>query len=245
MGPAGPAPGWYPRRRGVIRGGPCHRSDPLGGWAEAMSENKAFLITGPDALLRAGIVALLSEMFPDHSLTTGVGAPEHAYPGVTVECTATRQWVHVSQTREGTQDLVRALAAGASAVMTLDHGPEEFRRAIGEIVQPGRSADSSHSVLRWMAQKTMSVLESPAQAAPGSVALTSRERMVLRHLAEGLSTAEVAVELSVSPNTVRSHIRSMSVKFDVSGRTRLLAAARALGFSEAFATTGGDRRAAV
>ena len=47
------------------------------------------------------------------------------------------------------------------------------------------------------------------------VDLTSREKEVLRCLAEGLSTAAIAKKLFISPVTVRNHVQSILNKLDV------------------------------
>jgi DNA-binding NarL/FixJ family response regulator len=56
--------------------------------------------------------------------------------------------------------------------------------------------------------------------------LTNREREVLALLVEGASGAQIAARLSVSPNTVRSHIQNILTKLQV--RSRLEAAAFAV-----------------
>jgi two-component system nitrate/nitrite response regulator NarL len=56
--------------------------------------------------------------------------------------------------------------------------------------------------------------------------LTSRERVVLELLAEGASSSEIAQRLSISPNTVRTHIQNVLVKLHV--HSRLEAAAFAV-----------------
>lgn len=51
------------------------------------------------------------------------------------------------------------------------------------------------------------------------VALTRREIDVLQHLAEGLSNKEIADRLTMSPRTVKTHLRSIYRKFGVRNRT--------------------------
>ena len=53
-----------------------------------------------------------------------------------------------------------------------------------------------------------------AKAAP-LAELTSREREILRCLAEGLATAAIGKRLFISPVTVRNHIQSILQKLDV------------------------------
>jgi LuxR family maltose regulon positive regulatory protein len=56
--------------------------------------------------------------------------------------------------------------------------------------------------------------------------LTDREQEVLRLLAVGLSNREIALELSISTNTVKTHVRRIYSKLDVSNRTQAAARAR-------------------
>lgn len=58
--------------------------------------------------------------------------------------------------------------------------------------------------------------------------LTPRERDVAGLLLMGLSNAEIAHALSVSPHTVRTHLQSMCARFDVSSRGKLTAQIRRL-----------------
>jgi DNA-binding CsgD family transcriptional regulator len=61
-------------------------------------------------------------------------------------------------------------------------------------------------------------------------ALNSRDIEVLRCLAAGNSTAQIAAVLSVSSNTVRTKIRRIQGKLDVTDREATVRAARDLGF---------------
>lgn len=68
----------------------------------------------------------------------------------------------------------------------------------------------------------------PAQAGWG--ALTAAEREILRMLARGASTKDVAVRTGRSPHTVDTHIRSICRKLDCSGRREAVALATAWGW---------------
>ncbi|GIV82061.1 MAG: LuxR family transcriptional regulator [Anaerolineae bacterium] len=59
--------------------------------------------------------------------------------------------------------------------------------------------------------------------------LSPQEQRVLRLLADGLSNAEIAQALVVSPNTVKTHLRNLYGKLGVSDRRAARAAARQLG----------------
>ena len=58
--------------------------------------------------------------------------------------------------------------------------------------------------------------------------LTAKELEVLRHLDEMLSTEEIAEAMFVSVNTVRTHVRSILRKLDVSRRNVAVRRAREL-----------------
>lgn len=58
--------------------------------------------------------------------------------------------------------------------------------------------------------------------------LTGRERVVLRLLTTDLATSEIADELFVSPNTVKTHLSSLYRKLGARGRVDAVARARAL-----------------
>ena len=62
---------------------------------------------------------------------------------------------------------------------------------------------------------------------PSISLLTNREGQVVRLIADGLDTSEIAESLHVSPNTVRSHVRNAMSK--LSARTRAQLVAHALG----------------
>ena len=58
--------------------------------------------------------------------------------------------------------------------------------------------------------------------------LTSRETEVLRLMAEGVTSRDVAARLGISYATVRSHIRSIGAKLGVHSKGEAVIQARAL-----------------
>jgi DNA-binding NarL/FixJ family response regulator len=105
-----------------------------------------------------------------------------------------------------------ALFAGASGVLPSVRDPsliETFHRALaGELVLP--ADDLSQLVDR---------IRMPAHADGDRVhamgSLTSRERQILRMLAGGASTADVAEAFGISPLTVQSHVKNVLAKLGV------------------------------
>jgi LuxR family maltose regulon positive regulatory protein len=69
----------------------------------------------------------------------------------------------------------------------------------------------------------------PSRPEPLLEPLSGSEVRVLRYLPTNLSTPEIARELSVSPNTVKTHIRHLYAKFGTHHRAEAVDLARALG----------------
>jgi DNA-binding CsgD family transcriptional regulator len=68
-------------------------------------------------------------------------------------------------------------------------------------------------------------VRSPDEAAPK---LSPREDQVLRLVAAGSSSKQIAVDFSISENTVETHRRNLLKKFKVNSSTALLTEARRL-----------------
>jgi LuxR family maltose regulon positive regulatory protein len=93
----------------------------------------------------------------------------------------------------------------------------------------GRPPDNLAHRLRQV--EAMIAVEVAASPPAPDGALTDRERTVLAMLAGPSSLREIAAELSVSPNTVKTQVRAIYRKLGVGGRTDAVEAARRLGLS--------------
>jgi DNA-binding NarL/FixJ family response regulator len=71
-----------------------------------------------------------------------------------------------------------------------------------------------------------------SQGDPATEALTSREREVLKLLARGLTQAEIAHELFISPKTVAGHIQRVLTKLGVHSRAQVVALAHEQGLAD-------------
>jgi DNA-binding NarL/FixJ family response regulator len=64
-----------------------------------------------------------------------------------------------------------------------------------------------------------------SQATSRLASLTKREREILRLLADGMRNEQVAIELSISPLTVRTHVKNAMEKLEADTRTQAVARA--------------------
>ena len=103
------------------------------------------------------------------------------------------------------------LKGGASGYMLKDCAFEELARAIREVVD-GRTY-LSPSISGVVVDDYLHRL-SKAEA-PGSDALTDREREVLQLIAEGKSTKQIALKLHVSVKTIETHRRQIMNKLNI------------------------------
>jgi len=106
-----------------------------------------------------------------------------------------------------------ALQAGASGYLLKRADPADILHAIQEVKQGG--APMSSQIARRVVQSFRS---EPRDAAKVDK-LSAREEEILEHLSKGYSTKEIAVRLSVSTNTVRTHLQHIYDKLHVRSRT--------------------------
>lgn len=115
-----------------------------------------------------------------------------------------------------------AMRSGASGFVLKRVPPSELIEAV-RLVASGESLvfpASTRAVIERFA--TRDRLELPD--------LTERERDVLRCLARGLSNQEIAAELFVSLETIKSHVAGVLLKLGVRDRTQAVVAAYESGF---------------
>ncbi len=121
------------------------------------------------------------------------------------------------------ESVLGALRAGARGYITKDAGSDDIRAAILAVAGGDAALDPSvqHHVVDALAWSG----EHPGDSnAPGASELpddlTPREAQVLELIAEGLSNAEIAERLFVSPTTVKSHINHLFAKAGLRDRTQ-------------------------
>ena len=110
-----------------------------------------------------------------------------------------------------------ALRAGASGFLLKDARAEELRQAV-RMVASGDAPLSPAITRRLIESYTR---RPPPTLHPVSLAeLTPRELEVLRHVARGLSNAEIARELVVGDATIKTHVARIFSKLDLHDRAQ-------------------------
>ena len=117
-------------------------------------------------------------------------------------------------------DLFRAIKAGAQGYLLKNLQAPQLRSML-EGVARGEPAITPGTAARIIDE----FLLSPGGAASHSQRLTERELGVLRLVTEGLRNREIAVELGISENTVKFHLKNIVEKLHAQNRAELAARA--------------------
>ena len=115
-------------------------------------------------------------------------------------------------------DLFDALMAGASGYLLKDMDPDRLAAALKGVLE-GEAALPRHLVGRLVDEfRTREGKRRLPIFKQRGTPLTSREWEVLQFLREGMSTAQIAKRLFVTPVTVRTHVSSVLKKLQVPDR---------------------------
>jgi DNA-binding NarL/FixJ family response regulator len=121
------------------------------------------------------------------------------------------------------ESVLGALRAGARGYLTKDASSEDIRAAILTVAAGDAALDPAvqHHVVAALSS------DRAARADPGAAdstglpdGLTPREAEVLALIAEGLTNAEIAERLVVSPTTIKSHINHLFAKAGLRDRAQ-------------------------
>jgi DNA-binding NarL/FixJ family response regulator len=121
-----------------------------------------------------------------------------------------------------------ALRAGASGFLLKDAPAEQLVGAIRSVAAGDALIDPSIT-RRLITQFVRAVRPDPVDS-PRLAALTSRERDVLRLVAQGLSNAEIAADLVVEESTVKTHVSRILMKLHLRDRVQAVVLAYEIGF---------------
>lgn len=112
--------------------------------------------------------------------------------------------------------LFQAFCSGATGYLVKNASPEQLVTAVREVHGGGSPMSAG------IARRVLKLVQQHRDPAPEIAQLTDRERQVLEELAQGYRYKEIADRLSLSMDTVRTHIRNLYHKLQVSSRTDAL-----------------------
>jgi DNA-binding NarL/FixJ family response regulator len=119
-----------------------------------------------------------------------------------------------------------ALRAGASGFLLKDAGPDELLRAI-DTIAAGDALIAPSITKRLIAE--FAARPDPSKPPIELDDLTEREREILRLVAAGLSNAEIAGRLVISPLTAKTHVSHILSKLRCRDRAQLITLAYEFG----------------
>ncbi|WP_405559931.1 response regulator [Streptomyces sp. NBC_01180] len=131
----------------------------------------------------------------------------------------------VVTTFENDEYVYQALRAGADGFLLKRARPAEIVHAV-RLIAEGESLLFPAAVRALAAEYG----NSAAREALDRAALTEREAAVLRLMARGLSNAEIAAQLIIGVETVKSHVSAVLAKLGARDRTQAVIAAYESGF---------------
>jgi DNA-binding NarL/FixJ family response regulator len=210
-----------------------------------MTNTLRLVVVDDHALFRRGLVGLLEEM-PGLLVVGQAGDGEQALPLIeaarpdvvlldlnmpvmdgitTIRALRERRLpvrVLMLTISQNDTDLLEAIRAGADGYLLKNTEPEELRRSILRVYE-GQGALSPEVTGRVL--RALSRFESQE---PVSL-LSDREIEVLNCMVDGLTTQQIASHLFISDNTVKTHVRHIFEKLDVSNRAEAVGKAMQMG----------------
>ena len=118
---------------------------------------------------------------------------------------------------EDTDKIFKALSAGASGYLLKRSSPARLLEAIKEVQAGGSPMSSS------IARKVVASFRKAAPVVEKEIHLSPREQTVLDCLAKGLTYKQIADQLGISIDTIRTYLRRIYEKLHVQSRTEAVA----------------------
>jgi DNA-binding NarL/FixJ family response regulator len=118
---------------------------------------------------------------------------------------------------EDTEQIFKALAAGATGYLLKRLDPEDLLQAIRDVHAGGSPMSNS------IARKVVASFQEANQTGEKDNLLSPREEAVLDCLAQGLAYKQIGDRLGISINTIRTHLRHIYEKLHVQSRTQAVA----------------------
>jgi two-component system, NarL family, nitrate/nitrite response regulator NarL len=179
---------------------------------------------GLDEALQAGLdIALIDGELPPTGVSAAIGVAKGRCPEIIVWTLRPQPEQVFAAIRAGATGYLRKEISAAGLVRSLrgaSRGESPLSRDLAALMIDGLHAAESNAHARELA-----------------TVLSTREREVLVHVAQGSRNKEIAAELTISEFTVKRHVQNILHKLDLPSRR----AAAAFYSSMADAVAGGER----
>jgi DNA-binding NarL/FixJ family response regulator len=117
---------------------------------------------------------------------------------------------------EDADAIFRSLAAGATGYLLKQTPPAKLLEAIQDVHRGGSPMSGE------IARKVVQSFQQPSFPSNDSFRLTKREEEILNYLVKGYFYKEIAAQMFISVETVRTHIRNIYEKLQVRTRTEAI-----------------------
>lgn len=164
-------------------------------------------------------VILLNAGTPD--LTTLIQISLDVGPGTRV--------IVIGLSADAESDIVTCAEAGVAG---LHLRTESLDQLLNLIHRTGHETPVCSAAIAAILMRRVYALAGQPNLTSKNLALTDRERQILRLLGEGLSNQQIASRLCVSVHTVKNHVHSLFGKLGVSSRAEAVAVYRATAYSD-------------
>ena len=122
------------------------------------------------------------------------------------------------------ENIFNAIKAGADGYLLKETSPQQLQKSITEVLAGGAAMSPS------IAYKTLKLLRNPQEFSnkkcDEDIKLSSREIEVLEQLSRGLSYNIIAINLFLSPSTIRKHIENIYTKLQVHNKLEAIEKAK-------------------
>jgi len=210
------------------------------------------VIADDHAMTRSGVIAALSEMFPDAKIIECVDAPsvlaaaknealslaivDLFMPGndsfgfLKKLCNTHPELpVVVLSASDNPKHIRKAIDLGVSGYIHKSSTFELMHEAIVKILAGGIYRPTAPSTESARTTEDALDIDRPQNREALIDSLTKRQLEILACLAKGMSNKEIAKTLSISENTVKTHLKVLMVELDCSNRTEAGVLAEKLG----------------
>lgn len=196
------------------------------GLETVLADRERFEVVGTESLHEAALEHAIEESGPDVVLLEWYREEEDLLPWLEANRDVPRPSIVVLAAAANRESIAGFLRAGVRAVLPLGASAEEIAAAVQAVAA---------GLVVFHPSELEQALPAPVAALRSANSaliqpLSSREREVLRLMADGLANKEIAARLGISGHTVKFHVSSIFNKLNVSSRTEAVTLGLRLGY---------------